>query len=264
MNDTSTPSPQYEYHHLGPGRFLSGIKMIWARECGAIFDSSIAYIYLIVFVLSATGMFMNDFFLRAVVDMTPFFQLLPFLIMIFLPALTMRTWAEEKRVQTFELIMTLPLLSSQVILGKYCAVLTFYLLTLCCTLPIVVMLIALGQPDLGLIFSSYLGAGFLGAAFIAIGLFASGLTANQIVAFVIAGFLDFLFVITGQEKLVSVLDGVAPNLQMGTFLFESFSIMPHYETLTRGSIEMSQLVYFFAVITLFLWMNTVIIARSRD
>ena len=113
--------------------------------------------------------------------------------------MTMRTWAEEHTQHTFELLMTLPLRSLQVVLGKYAAALFFYLLILAGSSPIVLMLVWLGNPDMGLIFSSYLGAFFLGALFLSFGLFVSGLTHNQIVAFVLATLIGFAFVVSGQR-----------------------------------------------------------------
>ena len=241
----------------------AAIRVVWSRELEAYFDSAIAYIYATVFLVLSCTTFMNSFFLDAVVDMSPYFELLPFLLIPFVPAITMRSWAEERSQNTFELIMTLPLRPYQLVLGKYFAALCFYCIVLLGSLPIVIMLLWLGEPDLGLIFCNYLGALLLGALFLAFGTFASGLTRDQIVAFVLAGSVGFLFVFSGHDKVVEVVDGLAPSLQLGTWLYESASVMPHYRAFLRGIIGLDHLLYFILMSGFFLWMNQLTLQRSK-
>ena len=158
---------------------------------------------------------MNGFFLDSVVDMAPYFRALPFLLTLFIPAITMRSWAEERASGTFELVMTLPLRPIAIVLGKYFAALLFYLAVLLGSLPIVIMLFCLGKPDLGLLAASYSGAVILGALLLAIGIFVSGLTREQIVAFVAGVFVCAILVLSGHEKVVEVLDGLAPEVAGG-------------------------------------------------
>ncbi|MFC1474504.1 ABC transporter permease [bacterium] len=245
------------------GEFMRGVRIILSRELGAIFDSSIAYIYFIAFTVLTAAIFMNDFFILSVVDMTPYFKMLPLVSIVFIPALTMRVWAEEKRQMTFELLMTLPMNVPQIVIGKYLSVLLFHLVTLAGSAPIVVMLYWLGEPDGGLIFSGYLGAVFLGAVFIAFGMFASGLTDNQIVAFVLAAFTGFFFVFTGNEVVVSRLDGLSQKYHVGTFLYENISVVPHYDALVNGVLGGGALFYFAAMSIAFLWMNGISVSRSK-
>ena len=206
---------------------------------------------------------MNSFFLDAVVDMSTYFDMLPFLLIPFIPAITMRAWAEEHAQHTFEMLMTLPLHPAQIVLGKYSATLAFYAVVLTGSLPIVVMLTFLGEPDLGLIAASYLGALLLGAFFLSFGLFASGLTRDQIVAFVLATLIGFAFVLSGHEKVVEVLDGLAPTLQLGTWLYDSVSVLPHYETFGRGVVALADLIYFVLMSSFFVLMNYISLQRTR-
>ncbi|MDP6036953.1 MAG: ABC-2 transporter permease [Candidatus Latescibacteria bacterium] len=254
--------PEVE-NRLSSKAFLQGIGVIFYRELEAYFDAPIAYIYASVFLVLSCSTFMNAFFLNGVLEMAPYFEFLPFLLIPFIPAMTMRTWAEERAQHTFELLMTLPLQSLQIVLGKYFAALCFYLIVLSGTLPIVLMLLFLGSPDLGLIFSSYLGAFFLGAFFLSFGLFASGLTRDQIVAFVLGTLLGFVFVLSGHEKVVEILDGLAPAYQLGTFLYESLSIMPHYAAFTQGVVALPSLLYFALMSAFFIGMNDLSLKRSR-
>jgi len=243
--------------------FVSGVRVILMREIEAYFDAPIAYIYASVFLVLSCSTFMNAFFLNGVLEMGPYFDILPFLLIPFVPAITMRVWAEDRAQHTFELLMTLPLQSFQVVLGKYLAAICFYLIVLAGSLPIVAMLLWLGAPDVGLIFSCYIGAVFLGAFFLAFGLFVSGLTQDQIVAFVLGALLGFIFVLSGHEKVVEVLDGLAPAWQVGTVLYESVSIMPHYEAFTRGAVTLSSTLYFVLMSAFFVWMNEVTLRQSK-
>ena len=242
---------------------MAGTKIVLGRELEAYFDSPIAYIYAAVFLVLSSTIFMNSFFLKAVVDMSAYFDILPFLLIPFIPAITMRSWAEERAQHTFELLMTLPLHAFQVVLGKYLAALCFYGIILLGSIPLVVMLLWLGEPDLGIISTSYLGAILLGAFFLAFGLFVSGLTQDQIVAFVLATLLGFVFVLSGHEKVVEIIDGLTPNWQMGTWLYQSISVMPHYEAFGRGLISLEALLYFILLSGFFVWLNEITLRQSK-
>ncbi len=244
--------------------FLGGIGVVLGRELGAFFDSAIAYVYTIAGLLLATSLFMNEFFLTGKLDMTPFFDLLAPLSVALLPAITMRVWAEERKHRTFELWATLPLRAGQVVLGKYLATLTLYLVFLAGTLPIVVMLLALGQPDLGLIAAGYLGAVLLGALLLAIGCLLSSTTSDQIVAFLLAALAGFALIASGHPTVVAVLDGAAPRLGAGRFLADNISALPHYERFIRGLVAGSSLVYFVGLSAVALALNALLVERHRS
>jgi len=253
MPETGAPSP---------GR-LSSTWVVTARELGSYFDSPIAYVYATAFLVLSCGAFMNSFFLASVADMSAYFESLPFLLILFAPAITMRTWSEERAQQTFELIVTLPLRSAELIVGKYLAALLFYLLILAGSLPLVVMLVWLGDPDLGLIAAGYLGAACLGALLLAGGVFVSSLTRNQVVAFVLGAALACLFVFSGHAAIVEVVDGLTPSWQVGTRLYESVSVLPHYQAFTGGLVGLGHLLYFGLLSGFFLWMNELALRQSR-
>jgi ABC-2 type transport system permease protein len=242
---------------------LSGLGIIARRELAAYFDSRIAYVYIVAFLVLANSIFMNDFFLAGTVDMTGYFDLLPLLLAFFLPAVTMRLWAEEHRQRTAELLLTMPITPLQAILGKYLAALGLYGLFLAGSLPIVAMLLTLGNPDLGLILSGYLGLIFFGALFLAFGMCLSALTGDQIVAFVTGAVVGYFFVLTGNEQVVAVVDGLFPSAALGTLLMEMVSVAPHYDAFVRGVVQLSSLVYFAGLSALFLWMNSLILERMR-
>lgn len=242
---------------------LRGVTVIAGRELGNYFDSKIAYVYTIAFVVMANSIFMNEFFLTGTVDMTGFFDLMPLLLPVFLPAVTMRLWAEERKQRTIEMLLTMPIRPIQAVLGKYVAALLLYALFLVGSLPIVIMLAALGEPDLGLIAGGYLGLVGFGAMFLALGMFLSSLSSDQIVAFITTTVVGFLFVLSGNDRVVAVIDGLFPALSLGTWLYEAFSVMPHYSAFVRGVVGLPAVVYFSGLSALFLWINAIVLERHR-
>ena len=134
---------------------MSNLLTIFKREIGAYFNSAIAYIFLIVFVLLANGLFMLQFFQIGKADMRMFFGSLPFILTIFIPAISMRLWAEDKKGNTFELLLTFPMKPYQLVLGKFLASLAFYLFTIAMTLTIPLMIQFIGHADQGMIIGGY-------------------------------------------------------------------------------------------------------------
>jgi len=250
-------------NHLTRSEALGAVGLIARRELGACFDSNIAYVYTTGFVVLANSIFMNDFFLRGTADMTAFFDLLPQLLAVFLPAVTMRLWAEERKHRTIELLLTLPVWPREAVAGKYVAALALYALFLAGSLPIVVMLVVLGDPDFGLIASGYVGAFLLGAQLIAAGMFFSALSRDQIVAFVSGSLAAFAFVLSGNDRVVEVMDGLLPSVAPGTVLRESVSVMPHFDAFVRGSIELPAVLYFCGFGAVFLWMTALALREGR-
>ena len=254
MSD-DTPRPR-----LG---WIDAIRLVTKRELCAYFDSPIAYIYAAVFLALSSSAFMNAFFLEAVVDMSSWFERLPYLLIVFVPAMTMRSWAEEHAQGTIEILLTLPLRPAQIVVGKYLAALAFYAMVIAGSLPIVVMLVRLGPADIGTIVAGYLGALWLGAFFLAFGQFVSSLTHNQIVAFVLAALLASLFTFSGHPQVVEIIDGLAPEWQLGSWLATSVSVLPQYESFVRGIVGLGALVYFTSMIGLFLWLTQIGLGRIR-
>jgi ABC-2 type transport system permease protein len=252
---------QRERLELGASARLVGL--VAARELGAAIDTKVATLAAIVYALLANALFMNEFFLAGVVDMEPFFAAQPLLLAFFLPALSMRLWAEEKKSRTVELLFTLPVRPLEAVLGKALAALGLYGLFLACTLPIPLMLEVLGSPDRGAIASGYLGLALFGALFLALGGLASALARDQIVAFVTSALVGVALVVSGEERVASVLDGLAPALSLGTFLRENVSALVPYQEFVRGVIRVSGLLYFSLFAGLALWGTALVLERDR-
>ncbi|GJM45544.1 MAG: hypothetical protein DHS20C21_23860 [Gemmatimonadota bacterium] len=234
---------------------MRDIGVIFRREMGAYFHSPIAYIFIIVFLLLTAGFYTNGFFLSGVADMRDFFGTLPLYLLFFVPALTMRLWAEEQRLGTFELLMTLPMKPVSIVLGKYFASLAFYGIALACTLTIPLSLAWIGDPDTGAIVAGYLGALLLGGLFLSVGIFVSGLFRDQIAAFVLTLLACALFVLAGTQFFVAVLDGWIAGF--GSFLSRSFAVAGHFEGIQRGVIAIDDVMFFVSFSIVFLFLNTV-------
>lgn len=227
---------------------------IFKRETAAYFDAPVAVIFLLIFSGLSGGLFMTTFFIMNQAEMRFFFDLLPWLLCIFLSAITMRSWAEDRRGNTLELLLTFPMKTTSLVTGKFCAAIVFYATALATTFLIPVMLFTLGIPDLGQIGAAYVGALLLGSFFMAAGFFISGFCRDQIVAFVIALVFCLGLHLLGQDVVAETLDGWAGGF--GTWLRATFGVEPHYAAFVRGMIDLRDVVFFLSGTFLFLMLNS--------
>jgi len=232
---------------------LKQCKSIFIRELMSYFNSPIAYIFIVVFVMMTGGLFMTNFFLIGNADMRYFFDLLPIILCIFIPAVTMRIWAEEKKGNTFELLLTFPMDTYKLVLGKFAASFIFYLITLAATLFIPMMLIFVGKPDIGPIIGGYLGSLLIGGFFLSVGIFISGLCIDQIIAFIVSMMACFFFYLSGLDFMASLVDGWFPGV--GSFLKMNFGMTRHFSGFEKGVIDNRDILYFIVMTGAFLALN---------
>lgn len=236
---------------------MSNISTIFQKEFKSYFNSPIAYIFIITFLLFSGWLFFRTFFLIGQAHLRPLFGILPWLFLILAPAVTMRAWAEEKKLGTMEVLMTLPLRDYEAVLGKFLANFVFIIITLLLTFPLVATTYVLGEPDTGAIVGGYLGACLMGGAYLAIGLFVSSLTKNQIVAFIIGIVTCFALLIVGEDiVLMSAPSVVVP-------LFTYLGLGAHFESISRGVIDSRDLIYYLSVIGFFLFLNTLALESRK-
>jgi ABC-2 type transport system permease protein len=222
------------------------MKPIWSiakRELKTFFDSLVAYILLVVF-LGVSGFFTwlfgSDIFFVGQASLQPFFSIAYFTLFFFIPALTMRMLAEEKRSGTLELLLTKPITDWNVVLGKFLAALILICIALLLTLPYYITVWAIGPIDQGAVWCGYLGLILMSMTFIAIGLFASSITNNQIVAFLLALFIGIFFLI-----IFNVLSNNFTGL-IGEIL-SYLSLSTHFDSISRGVIDSRDLLYFLTI-----------------
>lgn len=242
---------------------MKNVATIMRRELAAYFTSPIGYIFIIVYVVISVGLFITPFFTFPVADMRPYFGNLPIMLCIFIPAVTMRVWAEERKENTWEMLLTFPMKAWELVIGKFCACLVFLAATLAATFTIPAMLYSLGNPDTGAIISGYFGTFLLGAFFLAIGILFSGFFKDQILAFVVSLLVCFGLYLVGTPFIAAYLDGMRPGF--GSFLGTIVGLTDHYNAFTRGVVEVADIVYFVAWTALFLFLNIVYLdGRGRQ
>ena len=222
---------------------MHSVWIISKRELNSFFDSLVSYIFIVVFLgISgfSTWLFGSDIFFIGQATLQPFFSIAYFTLFFFIPALTMKMIAEEKRSGTIELLLTKAVSDWQVVLGKFFACLILICIALALTLPYYFTIWAIGPVDHGAVWCGYLGMILMSMTYIAIGLFASSITNNQIVAFLLALFIGVFFLIIF-NVLASNFTGAIG--QVLNFL----SMSTHFDSVSRGIIDSRNLIYFFSI-----------------
>ncbi|WP_372367109.1 Gldg family protein [Candidatus Uabimicrobium sp. HlEnr_7] len=239
---------------------MRNIFTVLRRELATYFNSPIGYIFTFVFVALNIWLYQISFFSAPSANMRIMFQTLPFILIVFVPLVTMRLWAEERKENTIEMLLTFPMQPSHLVLGKYLASLIFFAISLAGTICLPIMLGALGSPDWGIILSSYIGALLLGSLFLAVGIFISGLVKDQIVAAVLSLGACFFLYIFGLDMIVASIDAMIKNttgmnVEFGQILKSFLTVTAHYEPFVKGIIPTASLVYFLVWTGMFLFLN---------
>lgn len=242
---------------------MLAIKTIFRREMGAYFATPLAYVFIIAFLVMAGVMtfFMGNFLERGQADLVSFFQFHPWLYVVLIPAIAMRLWAEEVQNGTIELLLTLPVTPFQAVLGKFLAAWVFIAVTLSLTFPIWLTVNYLGDPDNGTILAGYVGSWLMAGGYLAIGAFVSALTRNQVIAFVLGVSFCFVITLAGSPVVLGLITNwVGDDV---VIFIASLSFLTHFQDLMKGVIDGRDLVYFFSLIILFLFANTVAVEKAR-
>lgn len=233
--------------------YFKTIWVLFKKELMHYFNSPIAYIFIGVFLVVGNWLFFQDFFIIGQTNMRPFFSLLPWMFLFLSPALTMRLWADEKKMGTIEFLLTLPVTDWQVVLAKFFSSLVFLFITLGLTITLPISVSFLGDLDWGPVLGGYIGAIFLGGAYLSLGLFISSLTKNQIIAFVLSLVGCFAIFIIGSSFVVAgspaFLAPILNYLGMGS----------HFYNISKGVIDSRDIIYYLSFIFLFLWLNARVI-----
>ncbi len=230
---------------------------LYRKELRGYLQNPANYLFGLLFLLVSYWFFWQNFFLQNQAQLSAWSENLPFLLLFFIPALTMAMISDEKKSGTWEILLSLPLSETTLVVAKFLAGLTFFLLVLLASLSLPASLFWLGQPDPGLLLSRYLAVIFLAAADLSVGLFASSLSRQQVAAFLLAFLLLLFNDIFGQQFFLLRLP---PSLKAG-FLFAS--LRHHYLVLSQGLLTVADLAFFLGWIVFFLVL-TVLVLRSRD
>jgi ABC-2 type transport system permease protein len=233
---------------------MNQILVLAKKEFRSYFDSPVAYVVITLFLLIAGWQFSTTLFVNNNADLRTMFSIVKFIILFFIPAVSMRLFSEEKRGGTIEILMTLPVKDWQLVLGKFIAAYLLILITLALTLIHYITVSSLGDPDFGASMGGYIGLALVVGVYLSIGIFTSSLTQNQIVAFILAFVIIFIFFIL--DKLIFFMPGFIANL------LEFLSIDYHYLNISRGVIDTRNLIYYLSLMFLFLFL-TVQVLESR-
>lgn len=235
---------------------LKKIFSVYKKEIGSFFNSSIAYVFLILFITVPFFVFFTFFggvFEENVASMRRYFEMIPFVFIIFIPGLTMGSWAKENNEGTLELLFTLPVSEGQVLVGKFLSAVSLVAIALSATLIVPIMThITLGEFDWGQVFTQYMGALLLACTYIAISFFFSSLTMELINAFLISAVVLFLLAVVG------FLPGIVQFPEWLGWL-KSFFIWictkTHFDNFSKGVIDSKDIIYYLSLTVIFFYLN---------
>lgn len=232
---------------------------VFRREFVTYFVTPLAYVFIVIFLALAGTLtfFLGAFFDRGQADLQPFFSFHPWLYLLLVPAIAMRLWSEERKIGTIELLLTLPISTTQAVLAKFLAAWAFTAIALALTFPLWLTVNYLGEPDNGVILASYIGSLIMAGAYLAVGACFSALTSNQVIAFVLAALVCLIFSVGGTPIVLEFFTGWAPAGVIDTIA--SLSFMSNFRAIARGVIDVSALVYFASVISFFLFANVILV-----
>lgn len=242
---------------------MRGTWVIFKRELGSYFSTPIAAVFLVIFLLlSGTFTFyLGNFFGRGQADLRSFFEFHPWLYLVLIPALAMRLWAEERKSGTVELLFTLPVSLTEVVLAKFLASWCFTALALALTFPMWVTVNVLGDPDNGVIFAAYLGSLLMAGGFLAIGSCMSAVTKNQVIAFVVSVVISLGFVLSGFPMVLDFVSGWAPHVLVT--LISSFSFLTRFDAISKGVFDLRDLVYFLSLMAFWLFATAQVLEMKK-
>ena len=239
------------------------VKTIAKRELSGYFASPVAFVFIVIFLLLA-GFFtfmVAGFFERGEANLSAFFAWHPWLYLFLVPAVGMRMWSEERRLGTIELLLTMPVTTWQAILGKFLASWAIVALALALTIPVVITVNYLGNPDNGVIFAGYIGSLLMAGAYLAISAMTSAMTRNQVVSFILAVVISLFLILAGYPPVTNLLvQWASPWFVEG---IAAFSVMTHFESIQKGVIDTRDVLYFLSVIVFCLFTTGVIIRAHR-
>ena len=242
------------------------MKSIWTitkRELAGYFNSPVAYVFLVIFLLmtAAFTFLIGQFMDRNQATLQPFFMWHPWVYLFLVPAVGMRLWSEERRQGTMELLLTLPISLWHCIIGKFLASWIFLTLALVMTFPIWITVNYLGDPDDSIIVASYIGSFFLAGAYLSITSMTSAFTRNQVISFILSVVICLFLVLCGWPPVTDVVETLAPR-SIVEFV-AAFSVMPSIEQFNNGQIDSRAVIYFLSVIGFPLFATSVIIRGLR-
>jgi len=241
---------------------MTGFRSVFKREIKGYFSTPLAYVFLVIFLFFSSYLtFQGGFFQARQANLNILFNNMPLLFMLLAPAIAMRLWAEERRSNSIELLLTLPITPAQAVLGKFFAAWAVVALALALTFPLAATVYHLGTPDTGQIVAGYLGSLLVAGCYLAIGSFFSAMTHSQVIAFVLSVVACGFFLYAGSPNTLEYLSAYLPGGLVR--VVETFSFRSRFESIQRGVIEIRDLVFFVLLAAGWLWANIVVLEERK-
>ncbi len=227
------------------------------RELKLFFITPVAYIFTSIFIMTSMSLtfYFGSFFSSGVAELTTFFSFIPWVFIFFIPAVTMKSWSEEKRLGTIELLLTLPLPLWKIVISKFLATWLFVIFSIVLTFPIWITVNYLGSPDNTIIIGQYLGAIIMAGSYVALGIFFSSITNNQIIAFILSILISFLFTISGLPLMLNFISNIFPLEFIE--LISNFSFLTHFNTIQTGFFTIKGLLFFISFMGLWNYLTII-------
>lgn len=237
------------------------IAPIFKREFLGYFRSPVAYVFLAVFSIASVGLafFIGGFFKANQATMQSYFSFYPWLFLFLIPAAGMRLWSEEKRTGTVELLFTLPITTLEAVLGKFFAAWVFLTVAILLSFPLAITLAYLGDPDWGVIVTTYLGSILMAGGYLGICSLMSALTKNQVISFVLSVVLCLIICFLGWSVFGEILGSVFPVWIADAL--SNFSFITHFDAFTKGIIDPKDVIFFLSLMAFTLFLNVVALER---
>jgi ABC-2 type transport system permease protein len=242
---------------------MRGVLAVSKRELQSYFLTPVAYVFIVIFLIAANWLAfgVGGLYERGQADLSPFFAFHPWLFLFLVPALSMRLWAEERKSGSIELLMTLPIQPWQAVVGKYLAAWAFTAIAIALTFPIWITINYLGDPDNGAILAAYIGSILMAGGFLAVGSCLSAVTKNQVIAFILSVVICFILLLAGYSFVLNVFSAWLPAAIVDGIA--SLGFLTHFDDISKGVIDLRDLVYFGLLIATFLYANTLVLGMKK-
>lgn len=233
------------------------------RELAGYFATPVAYVFIVIFLAMAGALtfYLGGLYERGQADLQPFFAFHPWLYLFLVPAVSMRLWSEERKSGSIELLLTLPVTMWQAVLGKFLAAWAFVGIALFLTFPMWITVNYLGDPDNGVILASYIGSLLMAGGFLAIGACLSAATRNQVIAFILTVVVCFLLLLAGFPLVLDFFRALLPAVLVDAVAGLSF--LTHFNAISRGVIDLRDLLFFVLTIVFWLLASAVVIDLKK-
>ena len=238
---------------------------LFKKELSSYFKSPLGYVFIVIFLFGLGYLAFEpgsgSFYYIRQASMSAMFKYMPWMLLFLVPAVSMKLWAEERKSGTIELLFTMPITVKEAVLAKFLASWSFILICLLGTIPMIMTVAYLGTPDLGVIISGYVATILVAGMMLAVGSFFSALTKNQVVSFILTVVVCALLLSAGSPPVLDFLDFLFPKYTVD--LFESLSVLNHFESIERGVFSLSNFWFFSVLISFWLLANVLLLTENK-